>query len=254
MNTQLVNMLHLTWEPVGVFFGNTTAACDFTPSPNKRNCVLPLLMSASRGKIIGMDEAGCTCPGGAVGVCFGDGYTRGNPNIHRLLSQGMGTHVPEGIPEKTKEMMREGERFFCDEEVGLRWKESTPFSDRAYPRIVFAPLHRWEEVGTPDLVYLFANPDQISVLVTMLGFHNGKRINTLAPFGAACQSILYAAGQLDQEEPCAIMGLFDISQRRAALKDCLSLTLPYRLWENLHKDLDKSCLTTHSWRKIEKRL
>ena len=88
----------------------------------------------------------------------------------------------------------------------------------------------------------------------MLGFHNGKRINTLAPFGAACQSILYAAGQLDQEAPCAIMGLFDISQRRAALKDCLSLTLPYRLWENLHKDLDKSCLTTHSWREIEKRL
>lgn len=66
MNTQLVNMLHLTWEPVGVFLGNTTAACEFTPSPNKRNCVLPLLMSASRGKIIGMDEAGCTCPGGAV--------------------------------------------------------------------------------------------------------------------------------------------------------------------------------------------
>ena len=70
MHTQLVNMLHLTWEPVGVFFGNTTAACEFTPSPNKRNCVLPLLMSASRGKIIGMDEAGCTCPGGAVGMAI----------------------------------------------------------------------------------------------------------------------------------------------------------------------------------------
>ena len=57
MNTQLVNMLHLTWEPVGVFFGNTTAACEFTPSPDKRNCVLPLLMSASRGKIIGRRAA-----------------------------------------------------------------------------------------------------------------------------------------------------------------------------------------------------
>ncbi len=27
-----------------------------------------------------MDEAGCTCPGGAVGACFGDGFTRLNPN------------------------------------------------------------------------------------------------------------------------------------------------------------------------------
>ena len=51
-----------------------------------------------------------------------------------------------------------------------------------------------------------------------------------------------------------IMGLFDISQRSAAIKDYLSMTVPYRLWENMTKGLDKSCLTTHSWKNIEKRL
>lgn len=50
---------------------------------------------------------------------------------------------------------------------------------------VFAPLSRWSEVGTPDLVYIFANADQLSALVTMQGFHNGKALNTIAPFGAA---------------------------------------------------------------------
>lgn len=30
--------------------------------------------------------------------------------------------------------------------------------------------------------------------------------------------------------------------------------MPYKLWENMMQDLDKSCLTTHSWRKIEERL
>ena len=59
---------------------------------------------------------------------------------------------------------------------------------------------------------------------------------------------------MDKEEPYAIMGLFDISQRTAALKDYLSMTMPYRLWVNMTKDLDKSCLTTHSWKNIEKRL
>ena len=52
----------------------------------------------------------------------------------------------------------------------------------------------------------------------------------------------------------SIMGLFDISQRSDALKDYLSMTMPYTLWENMTKDLDKSCLTTHSWKKIEPRL
>ena len=50
------------------------------------------------------------------------------------------------------------------------------------------------------------------------------------------------------------MGLFDISQRSVALKNYLSMTLTYGMWEDMLKDLDKSCLTTHSWRKIEERL
>ena len=85
-------------------------------------------------------------------------------------------------------------------------------------------------------------------------FHNGKALNTIAPYGAACQSILFAADQIGQEEPLAVLGLFDISQRRSELKNYLSMTMPYRLLENMAKDLDKSCLTTHSWANIENSL
>jgi hypothetical protein len=59
---------------------------------------------------------------------------------------------------------------------------------------------------------------------------------------------------MDREAPMAIMGLFDISQRRSNLENYLSLTMPYSRWAELSEDLDKSCLTTHSWRAIEKRL
>ena len=251
MNKKLAEMLHLDLEPVGIFFGNTAANCELEAFPDRRNCLIPFLMAAAKGKIAGMDEKSCTCPGGAVGACFGDGFSRLNPNIHIMLSQGFGDKAPETAPP----MMREGERFFCDAETAMKWRNSMPYSDKAYPRIVFAPCSRWEEVGTPDLVFIFAKPDQISALVTMQGFHSGRALNTLAPFGAACQSIVYAAEQLDKEQPCAIMGLFDISQRSAAIKDYLSMTLPYKLWENMKKDLDKSCLTTHhSWRNIEKHM
>ena len=247
---ELVNRLHLEMEPVGIFFGNTKAQCDLSASPDRRNCVVPFLLTAAKGKVVSMDEESCNCPGGTVGACFGDGFTRRNPNIHKMLSQGFGEMAPPNIPPH----MKDGERFFCNEALALKWRNAMPFSEKGYPRIVFAPMSRWNGIGTPDLVYVFANTDQLSALVTMLGSHNGKALNTLAPLGAACHSIVYAAEQMDREETMAIMGLFDISQRKSNLENYLSLTIPYSLWEGLGKNLDKSCLTTHSWKEIEKRL
>lgn len=250
MNRKLVEMLHLKLEPVGIFFGNTAAECDLEASPEKRNCVVPFLMAAAKGKVVSMNEESCNCPGGAVGCCFGDGFTRRNPNIHKMLSQGFGEQAPPNLPGH----MREGERFFCSEELALAWRNAMPFSEKGYPRIVFAPMSRWNAIGTPDLVFVFANPDQISALVILLGSHNGRAVNTVAPFGAACHSIVYAAEQMDREEPMAVMGLFDISQRRADLAGLLSMTMPYSLWEGMTKDLEKSCLTSHAWKIIETRL
>lgn len=250
MQDKLIEMLRLKTEPVGIFLGNTDVICDFDASPDKRNCVIPLLIAASKGKAISMDEESCNCPGGATGCCFGDGFTRRNPNIHKLLSQGFEDQATPQIPER----MRNGERFFCSEELALKWRNSMPFSEKGYPRVVFAPMSRWKEIGIPDVVFVFANPDQISALVTMLGSHNGEALNTLAPFGAACHSIVYAVEQMGKEQPKAIMGLFDISQRCQELANSLSLTMPYVLWEGLSKDLEKSCLTTHAWGEIEKRL
>jgi len=250
MGKDFMEKLHLALEPVGVFFANTEAACDLTLLPETRNCLVPLLMAAAKGKMVSVDEDSCNCPGGAVGCCFGDGFTRRNPTIHKMLSQGYGEEAPPKMPPH----IRAGERFFCSEELALQWRNSLPYSEKGYPRTVFAPLSRWDEVGTPDLVLIFANPDQISALVTMLGFHNGRAVNALAPFGAACQSILYAANQMEQEQPMAIMGLFDISQRSPALANYLSLTMPYSMWEDMLRDQEKNCLTTHAWREIEKRL
>ena len=250
MQSKLVEMLHLDLEPVGIYFGNAEAECDTVAEPGKRNCVVPFLLAAACGKVAGIAEEGCTCPGGTVGLCFGDGFTRKNPNIHKMLSQGMGDAAPEQAPP----MMREGERFFCDEEAALKWRGAMPFSERGFPRVVLAPESRWGEIGEPDLVYVFADADRISALVTMLGFRSGRAVNTVAPFGAACHSIVFAAEQLESDDPMAVIGLFDISQRSKAIANYLSLTMPLALWESMHEDLGKSCLTTHSWKEIEKRL
>ena len=250
MQKKLTQMLHLEREPVGIYFGNTTAVCDMDANPEARNCVIPFLMKVSEGQTVSMDEKSCNCAGGATGCCFGDGFARWNPSICKLLSQGYGEDAPPQMPA----FMKEGERFFCTEAVAEKFKNSLPYSEKAYPRIVFAPLSRWEEIGRPDLVYLFVKPDQLGALVSMLCSHNGKVTNTIAPYCSACQSIMFGAEQMDNEEQMAVMGLFDISQRYKPLANMLSMTMPYALWVGLSQDLDKSCLTTHSWRAIEERL
>ena len=250
MQKKLTQMLHMKREPVGIYFGNTTAVCDVDADPQARNCVIPFLMKVSEGITVSMDEKSCNCAGGASGCCFGDGFARWNPSIAKLLSQGYGENAPAFLPAFAKE----GERFFCTEEIAEQFRNALPYSERAYPRIVFAPMSRWAEIGTPDLVYLFLNPDQLGAVVSMLCSHNGKVDNTISPYCSACQCIMFAAEQMDKEEPKAVMGLFDISQRYEAMANLLSLTMPYSRWENLSCDLDKSCLTSHSWKKIEKRL
>lgn len=96
-------------EPVGIYFANTAAICDMDADPEKRICMIPLLMKVSEGRIISMDEKSCNCTGGATGCCFGDGFARWNPSICKLLSQGYGKDTPPQMPA----FMKDGERFFA---------------------------------------------------------------------------------------------------------------------------------------------
>ena len=66
--------------------------------------------------------------------------------------------------------------------------------------------------------------------------------------------IIFAAEQLGSDDPMAVMGLFDISQRSRAITNYLSLTMLRMIWKGMRENLNKSCLTTNSWRQIEKRL
>ncbi len=50
MEMKMVEMLHLALEPVGIFLGNTCAKCDLEASSQKRNCVIPFVLAAAKGK------------------------------------------------------------------------------------------------------------------------------------------------------------------------------------------------------------
>ena len=119
--------------------------------------------------------------------------------------------------------------------------------------VVFKPLSEIDESLPPDIVCIFANPDQISVLVSLSGFNTGLSLNVIAPFGAACHSILFSYREIGKKNPKAILGFFDIAQRHRVPKDILTFTIPYTMFREMEESVSESCLTTHAWERIKDR-
>lgn len=115
------------------------------------------------------------------------------------------------------------------------------------------PLDQVGDGETPALVWMLVNPDQLSALVTLAGFRRGTIENAVAPWGAACQSILFAYAQAEREQPRGVIGFFDISQRHRVDRDILSFTVPYRMFLEMEADVEESFLRAEAWLKLEER-
>ena len=75
----------------------------------------------------------------------------------------------------------------------------------------------------------------------------------MSPWGAACQSILFAYVEAEKEAPAGVIGFFDISQRGKVDKELLSYTMPYRLFLEMESSVDESFLRGAPWRKLRER-
>ena len=249
MHSQLVDKLDFALKPVAISFTDVRPpyACQF--EEGKRGCVGSMMVAAAKGQTAVFDEKTYGCPGGGVGLCFGDAFTKRGHPIECLLSTG-----DEALAELGKTSpwsMGRGERFYASPEIAAKWKDSFPYAETPFTYVVFEPLA--EATEDPDLVCVFANPDQLSALVTMTGFYRGSILSVIAPFGAACHSIVHAYNEIGKEEPNAVMGFFDLSQRPSIPKDLLTLTIPFKLFKEMDDSVPESCLSTSAWEKLADR-
>lgn len=249
---KIAEQLKLKYAPVGIWFTDIKPEGAFEFDPSKRTCVVSMLVAASKGKTVVVSDATCACVGGAVGLGFGDAFARRDAPTDWMLSHGEECpDWPKGRKPLRPEM-RAGERFYCSSECTRRWRSDMALADADYEYVVMAPVDS-DALGVPDVVWMLANPDQLSALVIMCGYTTGRALNVLAPFCAGCQSIVLAKQEAAKDEPHAIMGMFDISQRHRLPRELLSLTMPYALFESIDAHCEEGCLTTHAWRQIEHR-
>lgn len=252
MDRLLIERLCLKNQPVGIWFTDDEPENVVFPSAEKRSCVVAFMLGAVRGKDFATSESTTTCPGGAVGLCFGDAFTRRGHATGALLSMGKGTPGFEDAPLPPH--MARGERFYDCPDTVQKWKDALPFAEVARC-VVMRRFDHWElEERTPDLVWLLVNPDQLSAFAATAGFRTGHACNVIAPQCAGCQSVLYAHAEIDADEPRIVMGAFDLSQRGRLDADLLSLTMPYGVFHDIAADCEANALSSHSWERLRERL
>jgi len=118
---------------------------------------------------------------------------------------------------------------------------------------VFKPWEQVTEQDEPELIVFFANADHLSALVLMADYNRGSNQSITAPFGAACQSILFGYAETKKENPQCVIGFFDISQRSAIDRETLTVTIPYKAFQEMEASVEGSFLDTPVWHKLQER-
>lgn len=251
MESELVSALRFKMQPVAVILTDDKPADGMHfKEGSSRGCVASLLTAASKkNRLAFFDRKSFGCPGGGTGLGFGDRYQEFP--IDCLLSTGI-RELPAEMG-RASSAMAEGERFYRNPEQARKWVESLPITDVPTAYVVFKPWELVTEQDQPELVIFFANGDQLSALVVMADFNRGTNQSVAAPFGAACQSILFGYAEAKKENPGAIIGFFDISQRKAVDRETLTFTVPYRLFQEMEANVENSFLNTHAWHKLQER-
>ena len=250
-----IGMQHL---PVAIIQTNNVPEHALQFKEGAFGCVTAFLKSASKGKTAVFTRHTFGCPGGGVGLGFGDCYENFPGGIEHFLSTGnsefcqtaFGKAVAPRMPD-----LEEGERYFKTPEIASNFIESLPITDIAEEYVVFKPLQDVAKNETPTVVVFLVNPDQLSALVILSNYTRQSSENVIIPFAAACHTIgIIPFREAASDTPRAVIGLTDITVRNKFAKDLLTFAIPYRMFLEMESNVDGSFLEKHNWLNLLERI
>jgi uncharacterized protein (DUF169 family) len=226
-------------SPLGIYYTNEKPQ-GVTAKKGIHTCMIGLLKKArKKGKIVYFDKNRFGCPGGAYYMGFRESPM---PNIEYFLSC--------GIPGEM-----EGERYIKTPELAREYfgKMKPRPAPGAY--CVFKPIEKFQDGENPEVVSFFGPPDVLSGLFTLTNYTLERTDAVYTPFGSGCSTILtHPLKESEKEQPCAILGMFDVSARPMVERDVLTLSMPFSIFLKLIENVIGSFLETESWKKVLRRI
>ncbi len=249
MKSKIVEAIHPAGYPLAIILSDEKPIQGIQFRENIWGCVAAVLSTAAfKGKTAFFDRKTYGCVGGGVALGFGNTY-EGFP-IEHLLSNGRKDLV-DGT-RRTKKL-EEGEHYLKTPELAKQFVNCLPMRDVKETYVIFKPLEQVTADEKIESIILFVNPDQLSALVVLSNYGRAKVDSVIAPWAAACHSILFSYEENEKEEPRAIIGYFDLAARKHIDKNLLSFTIPYKLFLEMESNVKGSFLEMDEWQELSKR-
>lgn len=267
MESNLKNALHLESEPVALLFSDEKpeGAAQFVQGA--ASCVMFLFSTATRGKTVVFDRESFGCPGGGVGLGFGNVYLThfpgGMDGFCGFLSKGnasdpAGKAIGEGMraggaPEKFVDDFLHGERYKKSPELVKDFVDSLPITEIPAKYVVMKPLSQVDPAKEePVSVTWLVNPDQLSALVILANYDRPGLENVAVPWAAACQVVgIMSYEEAKKEKPRCLIGLTDISARRYLkaqnANNKMTFTIPFKRLQEMEANVAGSFLEEGTW-------
>lgn len=270
MESKLKAALRLESEPVAVFFSDEKPEGATQFAEGASSCVMFLLASATRGKTVVFDRESFGCPGGGVGLGFGNTYLShfpgGMPGFCGFLANGnesdpAGKAIGEGMkaggaPERFVTEFLHGERYKKSPELVKDFVAALPITEVPATYVVMKPLSLVDpDKEEPVSVTCLVNPDQLSALVVLANYDRPDLENVAVPWAAACQVVgIMAYAEAKKEKPRCLIGLTDLSARRYLkgqnVNNKMTFTIPFRRLQEMEENVAGSFLEGSTWADI----
>ncbi len=270
MESIIAQRLRLQHQPVAIVWAKEKPPQARQFAEGRWGCVMFMLAAVVRGETAVFDEKTIGCPGGGVGLGFGNQYVNfagGEECFKYFLSIG-NEHWEEGraAGERVKPYMRpeayghfmHGERYVKSPELVGRFLAALPMTTVPTPYVVYKPLADVDEhVDDLRTVVFLADADRIAALTVLANYGRGHNENVIFPFAAGCQSLgIYPYQEAERPEPRAVLGLNDISARlylKRLLKDDLfSFAMPLSLFREMEQNVAGSFLDGDTWKDLRR--
>jgi hypothetical protein len=230
----LIDRLILNYLPVGLMLADKKPADAVSFKKKGKGCIASLIFSAAKGKTVAIDSESTGYPCSAFYLGYQDWIFQG---IEYFLSS---SPVPIG---------RECERFVHSPSLAKEYVESFVPEEHTKSAYVFKPVTLFAEDESPETVIFFANPDQLSALVFLIQYKHPLDFGRVVTgFASACMAMATIPLQYARKgESKAFWGLHDIAVRPSMPKDLMTISMPYKIFEEICSVADESFLNTENW-------